>query len=55
MVHSYEGEKVSPPVPVELVIGLLAALIVMLIAVVVVMGCLATVITKKKKGYHQKP
>ena len=38
------------PVPVELVIGLLSALVVILIVVVIGTVCLATVVTRKKKA-----
>ena len=40
----------SAPVPVELVIGLLSALVVILTVVVIGTVCLATVVTRKKKA-----
>ena len=41
---------VGTPIPVELVTGLLSALVVILIVVVIGTLCLATMITKKKRS-----
>ena len=44
------GVVVGTPAPVELITGVLAALVVILIVVVIGTVCLAAVVTKKKKA-----